>query len=279
MATYEIYWEGVPGEKPSPTEFKETYTSRSQYAYDITLGQLFRTNSTNERKLISLVEVGTPQIAEAALVLVSSTAQGTNAGPCVRSGGTGHSDFSGYIANISGDSPFELRLTKYFNGSVSQVKTGINTKGLAPATGYCAKIRAEETSLKAKFWALDTSEPLDWDIEASDSSLTAGEVGIFSVNTGTYKFGKLSIGTDGSSAPALYYQLTGTVRDENNNPVECDVVAIDRITKHFATQSKSTSGGSFTLNVPKSNPYAVIAFDDVGNRNAVIKDKIVPIAL
>lgn len=93
----------------------------------------------------------------------------------------------------------EFRLAKIISGTFTALKE------VSRSFGSAAKVRgfwsAENSELKMKVWPASESEPADWDIETTDSSITtAGTVGIFTFST-SFRFAEIGIGINGSPAP------------------------------------------------------------------------------
>jgi hypothetical protein len=71
-------------------------------------------------------------------------------------------------------------------------------------TEYMIRLRANSTNLSAKVWAYGDSEPTEWTLTASDSSLTAsGWSGVFNFFSTTHSTDFVGIGTNGDTAPVF----------------------------------------------------------------------------
>lgn len=76
-----------------------------------------------------------------------------------------------------------MRLGKYVSATFSALATG--TASVSVNTWYWCRFRGNSTSLRSKVWAgLESAEPAAWDIDTTDSSITAaGWVGAFSFSS------------------------------------------------------------------------------------------------
>jgi len=99
-----------------------------------------------------------------------------------------------------------VEVVKYVSGSFSSLVE--NDTGYVDYTGQYAwlRVRKSGTSLKLRLWPDTDSEPSSWDIETTDSSITAGgKVGIGFISQGSAGdfayFDKFGVGTNGDSAP------------------------------------------------------------------------------
>lgn len=285
MARHEIFFENpVQGSALDPAVFGVNASGAVPLLQGV-FGEATRiVTSGANRQVVYLIADGTAvedcEVAVEVIEVLGST--GLGAGAAARCNNAAAASISCYIASMSADSPgFLLQLRKYIGGVNTLITSVANTKGMTTATGYYAKIKCQGTAIKAKFWPRGTEEPTAWDIEATDTSLTTGTCGIFSVNTGTYRFGKASIGTGADTAPPLLFKIAGNVRDTDNSPVARTVRAYDRTTGRLQGEVvSSASTGNFDMMVNKSQPlYYIVALDALaGTKNAIIKDRLVPFA-
>jgi hypothetical protein len=101
---------------------------------------------------------------------------------------------------------YRVEVVKYVAGAFTSVAE--NTASYVDYTGQYAwlRVRKSGTSLKLRRWPDTDSEPSSWDIETTDSSITAGgKVGIGFISqesAGDFAyFDKFGVGTNGDSAP------------------------------------------------------------------------------
>ncbi|WP_435552747.1 fibronectin type III domain-containing protein [Natrinema sp. CGMCC1.2065] len=102
----------------------------------------------------------------------------------------------GYFVGISDN---DLSITKYAE-SGDDFNMAETSFSVQTSTFYWIRFRVEGTDLKAKIWEDGNSEP-GWMIQASDSTLTSGYVGVGSYNPIDQDFDVVSIGTNGDPAP------------------------------------------------------------------------------
>ncbi len=92
-----------------------------------------------------------------------------------------------FYARVSGSAPTEnayfvsitdnvVRIDKYVNRTYSNIVT-VDLDALE-APHFWLRFKVEGTSLKAKVWAAESVEPVDWLLEGTDSSHTSGYCGI-----------------------------------------------------------------------------------------------------
>jgi hypothetical protein len=98
-----------------------------------------------------------------------------------------------------------VEVVKYVSGSFSSL---VENYGYVDYTGQYAwlRVRKSGTSLKLRRWPDTDSEPSSWDIETTDSSITAGgRIGIGFISqfdAGDFAYvDKFGVGTNGDSAP------------------------------------------------------------------------------
>lgn len=286
MARHEVFFENpIQGSALDPAIFRVNASGGGAMLQGV-YGEANRVNAPNggaARQLVSLIEdgQGVTDCEVAVEVIQMDGVTGVSAGAGARCDNAASASISCYLAGISGNAGFALFLWKYVNGVNTAIATIPNTKGITPTTGYCVKLKCQGTAIKAKFWLRGTEEPMAWDIEATDTSLSAGTCGLCSINPGTYRFGKMSIGTGADTAPPLSFKIAGNVRDTDNSPVARTVRAYERTTGRLQGEVVSNaSTGNFDMFVNKSQPlYYIVALDALaGTKNAIIKDRLVPFA-
>jgi len=99
----------------------------------------------------------------------------------------------------------ELKLTKRVGG-IETVLDTYDTDGACLFLGfniwYCIRFQVNETALKGKIWRADASEPASWNIEVTDSEISAaGRVGLVFMNDGYCDW--FGVGTDGDAPPSF----------------------------------------------------------------------------
>lgn len=142
------------------------------------------------------------------LIRLAGTIQAnrTSAGVVVRASGAGGSE-TGYAAAFRAANPSTNRfnrIVEYSNGSFSEVGNDADTWDVN--TWYWVRFQVIGSALKMKRWTGTVDdEPGTWDIEATDSTLSAaGWVGVHmnGGDPGPYEYAYVAVGTNGGSAPA-----------------------------------------------------------------------------
>lgn len=128
------------------------------------------------------------------------------AGPMIRGAGTAGSE-SGYWCYLNRASGTGvLTVKKIVSGTVTSLATYSLTLPTTE-TDYFIRFRVNGTTLRARAWKYDAAEPTTWQIDTTDSSVTAaGYVGLayqalVSNTAGFHLPGFVSVGTAGESAP------------------------------------------------------------------------------
>jgi len=83
-----------------------------------------------------------------------------------------------YAADLDlGANTFRIRLNN--GGSWSTLASGPSpSPALAAGTLYVIRFQVQGTSLRAKWWILGNTEPTDWAVQVTDSTFSAGQVGV-----------------------------------------------------------------------------------------------------
>lgn len=97
----------------------------------------------------------------------------------------------------------DAQFKKYLNGTSSVIGSEI-AAALVVDTWYWARVRINGVTLKARLWSDGSAEPGTWNIETTDSSISAaGWVGIGNLTyIGTRDFDVFAVGTNGDAAPS-----------------------------------------------------------------------------
>lgn len=285
MTQREVFWEvEVQGEPLGPPLYA-TNANAPGWTQGI-LGEAIRTVNSNQfRSVLYVAEDGldiTDGEVAAEIRETRLSSPGISGGVVVRANDGNHSAFSGYIATLSSAPEFSLSISRYVNGSYTfGIAEAPNTKGLNASDGFNVRLRAEGVNLMARFWERGTPEPDTWDLTVVDTNLTAGAFGIFCGNIGTYRFGKMSIGYGGDAAPPVEYRISGKVTDHDDSPMGRTVRAYERVKGNLQgeTSSDPVTGG-FGLYVKKvtAEHYVVVLDEEPSDRNALIKDRVLPYA-
>ena len=121
---------------------------------------------------------------------------GGAAGGVARASGTGTTE-TGYAAYIQDD---DLRVTKYVSGTSTSVVTQALT--LLANTDYWLRFRVNGTALQARIWLTTESEPVTWNIDTTDTSISAaGWSGVFAFSLDSDpEFDAIAIATNGDTA-------------------------------------------------------------------------------
>lgn len=92
-------------------------------------------------------------------------------------------------------------LAKHVSGSYTQLGSEANT--LTAGDWWWLRLRMNGTTIRAKFWKDGTSEPGSWEVDTTDSSLSAaGWVGVFAWdNDDIVDVDVFGVGTNGDAAP------------------------------------------------------------------------------
>jgi hypothetical protein len=110
---------------------------------------------------------------------------------------------------LSGDA---IGIHKYTAPTSTAV--GSTAKTINTGTWYYMRFRVVGTSLKLKVWAKGTDEPAAWDLEFTDSSVTAaGWIGIGSANTGcevNYDYIGINVGSSAATVPLPVSDVVAT---------------------------------------------------------------------
>lgn len=100
-----------------------------------------------------------------------------------------------YAARDLGDGD-SMQIMKYVNGSFSTVAAGSHSASGGP---YFIRFECESTTLRAKLWEDGQTEPSSWQVTATDSDISGGDVGIHSTDSSDYSL--YGVGTNGDEAP------------------------------------------------------------------------------
>lgn len=180
-------------------------------------------------------------------------------GVVIRGAGTDGTDNDGYTLRI--DCTFNrLKLDYYDNGSIGNVT--YVTKTFSQGTWYWFRFEASGTSLKGKAWADGSSEPGSWDIDTTDSTITAaGWAGIDSRNDDGW----------------CDYFSAGTSGDEPGNPLSTTTTTTTITTTSSTISTTSTtsssttsSSSSSTTSTTSSSSTTTTTEQDIGQKNTMI---------
>lgn len=285
MTQREVFWEVEVQGTPLGRPLYATNAGASGWAQGI-LGEAIRNIQGSSRSVLYIADDGMSisdgeVAAEIRESLVASGA-GISGGVVARANDGTHASFSGYIATLGAPPDVDLVMSRYVNGSYTNgIAVAQNTKGLNHEDGFNVRLRAEGSALMARFWAIGTPEPATWDLTATDTNLTAGAFGIFCGNPGVYRFGKMSIGSNGAAAPPVEYRISGKVTDHDDSPLGRTVRAYERVKGNLQGETSSDPAtGEFGLYVKKvtAEHYVVVLDDEPSDRNALIKDRVLPYA-
>jgi len=165
---------------------------------------LENTGTVDGRHLLSWNTVDADSGRADAEVLARMRSSSTGAGQLrltVRGSGAAAAE-SGYSVEICTTAAADMRVSKLVSGTQTLLSP-LHAFAFAANTWYYVRFRVNGTSLKAKVWADGTEEPTSWQIEITDSSISAaGWIGASNVeSTGTRDWDWFSIGTAGDTAP------------------------------------------------------------------------------
>lgn len=177
-----------------------------------------------------------------------------------------------------------LRLVKYISGSVSALTSDVDMGSSFWNSPHFIKLSCIGTAIKAKAWAAGSPEPANWQMEATDTSLSIGASALFSfLQPLKMKFGQLKWTTAGESLGPMEFKISGTVKEDKapnpDIPLVRTVRAVRRANRgQFHNQGQSLSDGTFELYVPTNDEYIIYVLDElVGTYNALIRDRIFPL--
>ncbi len=130
-------------------------------------------NSSNQRE--SLVWQSKGQSADQDATVNIYTSGSKRPGIALRvSGSSGSESFYDGIFRFPNN---YLEIGRYVGGSFTSL--GTKTMDIEQNKWYSLRMQAIGTSVKLKIWERGLEEPLDWDLEITDSSLTSGYAGVF----------------------------------------------------------------------------------------------------
>jgi hypothetical protein len=165
-------------------------------------------------------------------------------------------------------------------GNINLVSLGRDTRPILcrlKVTGGAASTR-----VRCKAWSFQQNEPGSWDIDTTLSITVNADGYPVLCRTGTGWPGFLgmafSVGTDSDEAPNFVGTISGQVQVNGTPQSGRTVRAVAREDPGYHWDAVSDGSGNFSLKVLKDFTYAVYAMDVlVGDFNAVIYDKIVPV--
>lgn len=147
---------------------------------------------------LSWDNVGTPADVEILDQFRVPSATGSHARAYLRcSGDTGAEN--GYWVDFD-DGENAFRLGKYTDGTPSTLQT---FGAPAENTFFYRRFRAEGDSLKVRVWPATQNEPVDWDVEVTDSDASDGWVGLGSFEPDLVETTVLSVATGGETAKSI----------------------------------------------------------------------------
>jgi hypothetical protein len=106
----------------------------------------------------------------------------------------------------------ETAYVAYLRSSVDQIELNafvnggwqfIGSAGFVnnPGVWYWMRFRVEGTTLRVRVWADGTTEPTTWNVTATNSSIAAGAIGLYTYEPNTVDYSFFSIATSGFTAP------------------------------------------------------------------------------
>lgn len=111
--------------------------------------------------------------------LASVSIAHTTGGVVARASGS-EGNRNGYTASI-GDGPTSEGIKIFLHQAGVSTVIGSASKAVNLSTRYKIRFQGIGSSLKAKFWVHNVSEPVAWDIETTNSAITtAGTIGVYS---------------------------------------------------------------------------------------------------
>lgn len=153
------------------------------------------TATSSSRYAASIDELGTSVTDCEVLVLIRQNGELANiARVLVRGGGSTGSE-NCYWAYLDGLNEL-IGIHKYVAGTSTSV--GNTSMTIAADTWYYMRFRVVGTSLKLKVWEKSVSEPVNWNLEFTDSSLSSGWIGVgrASVNTQSVDYDYFAVDVD-----------------------------------------------------------------------------------
>jgi hypothetical protein len=127
----------------------------------------------------------------------------------LRGSGTAGNETAYFFTNDDNDSG-TIALYKYVNGVMTADLAKQIGVPLQTGNKYFARVRAEGNEISAKLWPYGGIEPLDWDLNATDNSITvAGLTGIGIFPKNDYgKFFQASVAWNGGTANPVTSDMT-----------------------------------------------------------------------
>jgi len=125
---------------------------------------------------------------------------------------------TGYFTTVSN----RVKASRYLNENFNNFSS--STFSVSDDVWYFLRSQFSGTNLKFKAWSgAIGDEPVDWDIETTNSDISAaGWVGFFNYNSGTIEYDLLSVGTNGDVAPT---SAVATGPDTPINPSVTNLLA------------------------------------------------------
>lgn len=228
---YTDFEEYTAGETPSDWTPKLDATANWLIYEDVTFGKCLRNTSTaSGRKLITWDAV--PDTADVEVyfeffapvgTLVVATYGAARVDPS-KNTSAANAEFYRFGFDEETLNAGDTFFDKYLSGTFTSVTSAERDLGVTGATVFACRASFVGTAVKVRCWDTAGAEPSTWDIETTDSSISAaGAVGLFrfsTFNAGNYRYNAFGVGTGGDPAPtsapaSTAVSFTGTVPTQN----------------------------------------------------------------
>lgn len=223
----------------------------------------------------------------------------TNTGPvCVAAraafssgGGTGRPTDCYYLtngqstSNSSSSNQRRVGLWKIVSGGHTELDFATNAlpnpTNWENAPPVLARLQCVGTTIRGRMWYEGTSEPDTWQVTATDSSLTSGDVGFIMHGYGQRNAASwFSVGTETDAAPEVPTRVVaGIVREPDSSPaVGYRVNLHDQRSGVLIASMLSNPAGQFEFTINSLSPVYAVAIDQLGNAwKAPIVDRVLPV--
>ena len=189
---------------------------------------------------------------------------------------------------LSASSVFIRRRVSSSNTTI--LSSGTNPAGISRESPVWLRAGVSGSTIRMKSWADGQPEPAGWELERTDTNITAAGVFFFGIRgasgsgfgptAGTkYRIFQLSFGTDGDSAPSsVSLTVTGSLTTPSATiAVGYIVRCYNRDTGALLDETMTDASGNFSFTVSSEDRVYCMAVDQLGNMwNAPIRDLITP---
>ena len=193
-----------------------------------------------------------------------------------------------YVTNGQDGGFDDLTLYKMVGGSQTQIAS---LAGALPSKSggeqynhaFFIRLKAAGSSLQARIWWEDESEPATWDIDATDTTISvAGDIALachqYEQSAAQYF---IAVGTDSDAPPtANAGTVSGIVLLPNGDPADGYLVrCYHRDSGILLADSTTDASGAYAFStLDTADAVTILAVDQLGNSwNAQVNDLVVPV--